>query len=290
MLKSYLKEMRVHHYVKNLLVFVPLACSGQFFNFSKLMSGILGFVSFCVISSIVYIVNDINDVEKDRKHPQKCKRPIASGAISIFNAYVLIGVLAGIAIICNVFLGRISSLLILVTYLTINIMYSFGLKNIPIADISILASGFLLRVLYGALVTSIEISNWLYLAVISAAFYFALGKRRNEIRNINCSGETRKVLKFYTESFLDKNMYMCLALTNVFYALWSVDENIMVAYNSKYIIWTVPLVLIIMMKYSLDVEGDSDGDPTEVLLHDKALILLVLLYLVVMFSLLYIFR
>ena len=104
----------------------------------------------------------------------------------------------------------------------INVAYSMGLKDVPLLDVTILASGFLLRVLFGAVLTGTEVSEWLYLTVLSGAFYFSLGKRRNELQKKK-DGDTRKVLKYYTRDFLDKNMYMCLALLNTFYALWCKD-------------------------------------------------------------------
>ena len=285
-MKHYLKLMRVHHYIKNFLVFVALACSGQLFNLEKLFSGFLAFVSFCMISSVVYIVNDIRDCEKDRKHPTKCKRPIAAGTVSVRNACILATVLLIIAAVCNSFASDMVSTFLLLLYLILNLMYSFGLKNIPLLDITILVSGFLIRIIYGALVTGIAISNWLYLTVIALSFYFALGKRRNELKH-SINGETRQVLKSYPVDFLDKNMVMCLTLANVFYALWSMDEEVKKFYNNDYLIFTVPIVLLITMKYSLVVEGESDGDPIEVLLHDKVLMVLCVLYLAIMFTILY---
>ena len=285
-MKNYIKLMRVHHYIKNFLVFAALMCSGQFFSILKFSSAFLGFLAFCLISSVIYIINDICDVKKDRNHPTKKNRPIASGKISITNAIILAIMLFILALICNIQIFSIEAILLLLLYFVLNLGYSLGLKNIPIVDITILVSGFLIRVLYGAFITGITISNWLYLTVISGAFYFALGKRRNELRKVN-SDKTRKVLKAYPESFLDKNMYMCLTLTNVFYALWSMDKNTIAHYNSEHLIFTVPIVLLITMKYSMNVEGDSDGDPVEVLLHDKILIILCLIYLAVMFTILY---
>lgn len=285
-MKQNLKLMRVHHYIKNFLVFAALACSGQLFNLEKLTAGIAAFIAFCMISSVVYIVNDIRDVEKDRKHPTKCKRPIAAGTVSVKSAWGLSIVLLLIAIVCNCLTFHVTSTLLLVLYLILNLAYSFGLKNVPIVDVTILVAGFLIRILYGAFVTEITISNWLYLTVIALAFYFALGKRRNELKQIG-DGETRQVLKAYPVNFLDKNMGMCLTLANVFYALWSMDEKTMSFYNNEYLIFTVPIVLLITMKYSLDIEGESDGDPVEVLLHDKVLLTLCVLYLAVMFAILY---
>jgi 4-hydroxybenzoate polyprenyltransferase len=199
---------------------------------------------------------------------------------------VLAAVLLVIAMVCNALTFHVTSTLLLVLYLILNLAYSFGLKNIPIVDITILVAGFLIRILYGAFVTGITISNWLYLTVIALSFYFALGKRRNELKHIS-DGETRQVLKAYPINFLDKNMGMCLTLANVFYALWSMDEKTKSFYNNDYLIFTVPIVLLITMKYSLDIEGESDGDPVEVLLHDKVLLALCVLYLAVMFMILY---
>ena len=285
-MKQFLKLMRVHHYIKNGLVFAALACSGQLFNLNKLASGIAAFVAFCMVSSVVYIINDIRDREKDRKHPTKCRRPIAAGTVSVKSAWVLATALLVIAIVCNAITFHVTSTLLLALYLVLNLAYSFGLKNIPIVDITILVAGFLIRILYGAFVTEITISNCLYLTVIALSFYFALGKRRNELKHIS-DGETRQVLKAYPINFLDKNMGMCLTLANVFYALWSMDEKTKSFYNNDYLIFTVPIVLLITMKYSLDIEGESDGDPVEVLLHDKALLAICILYLAVMFMILY---
>ena len=285
-MKYYLKMMRVHHYIKNFLVLIALVCSGQLFVLEKLQSGVMAFIYFCMLSSVVYIINDIRDREKDKRHPTKCKRPIAAGKVSVKAATVVAVVLSVIVFTCNCISFQASSTLLLVLYLVLNLAYSFGMKNIPLVDIAILVAGFLIRIMYGAIVTDITISNWLYLTVISLSFYFALGKRRNELKNIG-EGETRVVLKSYPVNFLDKNMGMCLTLGNVFYALWSMDEKTRAFYDNNYLIFTVPLVLIITMKYSLVIEGESDGDPVEVLIHDKVLFALCLLYLMVMILILY---
>ena len=270
-MKNYLKLMRVHHYLKNVLIFLPLVFSQNLFDLTLLKKTILGFFAFSILSSIVYIVNDIQDVEKDRKHPTKCKRPIASGAVSVKEAYILAVVIAVIGITLNYFACGVNLLGwgFVLLYVGLNFAYSMGLKNLPIIDITILVSGFLIRVLYGSAVTAIEVSNWLYLTVISMSFYLGLGKRRNEL---DAQGsKSRKVLKFYNHDFLDKNMYMCLGLTIVFYSLWCVDSTTIERYSNSNIVWTVPLVMLICMKYSLNVEGNSDGDPVSVLLKDKIL-------------------
>jgi len=285
-MKCYIKLMRVHHYIKNLLVFTALICSGQFFEKEKLKQGCIAFIAFCFISSVVYIINDICDVEKDRCHVTKCKRPIASGEISVKNAVILAVILFLVSVCCSIKIGTASTMLLLLLYFVLNLAYSFGLKKIPIVDVFILVSGFLIRIIYGAMVTEIEISNWLYLTVMTLSLFLALGKRRNELKYVG-DNNTRVVLKAYSIDFLDKSMYMSLTLANVFYALWSMDEKTVALYGSEYLVYTVPIILLITMKYSFNIEGNSDGDPVEVLLHDKVLILLCLIYAVVMFGFLY---
>lgn len=285
-MKNYLKLMRVHHYIKNFLVFAAIIGSGELFTSKKFGQSLVAFVAFCAVSSIVYIINDIQDCEKDRQHPTKRNRPIASGKVSIQNAYLLLALLLIIVAIISWMNFNLLAILILASYILLNIAYSYGLKNMPIVDIFILVSGFLLRVLYGAVITNISVSDWLYLTVISISFFFALGKRRNELKRIS-SGKTRAVLKYYTEGFLDKVMYMFLGLANVFYALWTMDKQQSMSGNHL-LVWTVPIVLLISLTYSMNVEGDSDGDPVEVLLHDKMLILLCLIYCLVMVIFLYV--
>lgn len=285
-MKKYLKLMRVHHYIKNLLVFATLACGGMFFDTHRLYKCIAAFFAFCMVSSVVYIINDIRDEEKDRKHPTKCKRPIASGAVSVSSACWLAGGLALVAVVCNGLVFDPVATVLLVLYLVMNLAYSMGLKNIPIVDVSILSAGFLIRILYGAVVSDISVSNWLYLTVITFSLYFSLGKRRNELKQVG-DGQTRKVLQLYSPNFLDKNMSMCLTLGNAFYALWTMDKSTISFYSSNYLTFTVPIVLLITMKYSLNVEGDSDGDPVEVLLHDKMLLALCVVYLLAMLFILY---
>ncbi len=275
---DYLRLMRVKHYVKNLLVFVPLFFGRGIFSGPLLFTAAQGFVCFCLASSAVYIFNDIKDVEKDKNHPKKKNRPIASGRVSKTNALILLAVCVLGAAGLTAFSGNWLAAGFLGAYLLLNVGYSAGLKDIPIVDVVILASGFVLRVLYGGALTGIEISNWLYLVIVSGSLYMGLGKRRNELRR---QTDTRTVLKFYNEAFLDKNMYVAVSLVIVFYALWAMEST------SPAMIWTVPAVMIILMRYSFDVEGNSDGDPVEVILHDKALIALAGIYALAVFVLYY---
>ena len=288
-IKEYLKLIRVKHYFKNLLVFLPLLCSGELFDKNKLINCILGFCLFSLTASIVYIINDLKDIENDKKHTIKKNRPLASGKVKKEEAYFLAIVLFVIILVINFLLLKgvaIYSLVILLIYLLINVAYSFGLKTKPIVDIVILVSGFFLRVLYGSVITDIRLSNWLYLTIISASFYMGLGKRRNEI--IKQGDKSREVLKRYSKDFLDRYMYSYLTLCVVFYSLWCVDSNTISKLGTN-VVLTVPLVMIILMKYTLNIEGDSYGDPIDVILSDKILMVLVALYALCMFGIIYFF-
>lgn len=285
-LKNILKLMRIKHYLKNGLIFLPLIFNSQLFEIKPLLMTIYGFISFCLISSAVYVINDIKDVEKDRMHKIKKNRPIASGAVSIKEAILLFIVLTISSLCINIFIIKeFSSILLISLYLILNIMYSLGLKNIPIIDVVILVSGFVIRVIYGANIMSIEISKWLYLTVMSGSFFMGFGKRRNEI--IKQGNDSRAVLKYYTKDYLDKFMYACLVLTLMFYSLWSVDTTTTAKFGEN-MIYTIPLVMIIFMKYCLDIEGNSYGDPVDVITSDKILMCMVGALAISMYILIYV--
>lgn len=288
-MKTYLKLMRIHHYIKNILIFLPLIFSHQLFNVEYFIKTVYGFIAFSLMTSVIYILNDVKDIENDRNHPTKKNRPLASGAITKSNAYRL---LAMLMILSSWFIylscgTSIIPVIWMIAYLVINIGYSFGLKNVPILDITILVAGFVIRVLFGSSITNIEISSWLYLTILTASFYMGLGKRRNELIHSK-EYETRKVLKYYNKDFLDKSMTIFMTLALAFYSLWCMDGTTIERVGTNIIIWTIPFVIIILLKYSLDIEHESDGDPVEVIFRDKWLLALILLFGLFMLAIMYI--
>jgi len=288
-IKNYIKLIRVKHWLKNGLVFLPIFFSSNIFNINLLLTSVLAFFIFSFTSSIVYVVNDMNDIEKDKLHPVKKNRPLASGAISIPMARVVIVILFVLVALLSFFAykenNNVFVFLIPLIYLVLNIMYSKGLKNIPIIDVVILVSGFVFRVMYGGVITDIEVSKYLYLMIIFGAFYLGFGKRRNEI--IKNGEKSRKVLELYNKEFLDKNMYVMLGLAVVSYTLWCVDPATIARVGNDYLFWTIPLLIIILLLYSLNIEGNSHGDPIEVILADKKLLVTVFIYIIVMGGILY---
>ncbi len=287
-MKDCLKLLRPHHWIKNLLVLLPLLCSGQFLRWEKLGKGLWAFLAFSLLASAIYCINDIRDREKDREDPKKCRRPVASGAVSVRGAMILCVCVLVLALVCGWMAAgnRWISWGFLALYFGLNLGYSLGLKDFPLVDVVILASGYLLRMLYGGAVTDIDLSSWLCLTVMAGSFYLGLGKRRGELMSRKEGG--RKVLRYYSEQFLGYNMYLCVALAVLFYALWAVDPITVSRAGGDGLIWTVPLVLLICMKYSLDVESGSDADPVELLLHDKLLLLMGLLLGGIIFAVIYI--
>ncbi len=288
-LRDLLRLMRPRHYIKNFLIFVSITFDRNLFNPSVMRQGLLGFAAFCLLASAVYVLNDIRDVEADRLHEVKRNRPVASGAVPIPAAWALSGTLfaAALAIQLAAFGLRGSGLLL--AYFAVNLGYSLGLKHVPFLDIVLLVSGFVLRVVYGAAIVGSSTSAWVYLTVFALSFYLGLGKRRNELVKLPPGGgSTRKVLQYYSYEFLDKFMYLCLTLAVTFYALWSADSEVASKYGTDKLVWTVPLLIIILMKYSADIESSSYGDPVDVILQDKVLLLLGALFGLVIVGLIYV--
>lgn len=276
-MKNYLKLIRIKHWVKNFLIFLPIIC-GNAISKNNLFKTVLGFFAFSFIASFIYIINDIKDIENDKIHSLKKYRPIASGKISKKNALLVAIILLILSLLFN-YLANMKiiniPLIFLLLYLIDNILYSFGLKNKAIIDIVLLSLGFIIRVYYGSYLTNILVSNWLFLTVMNGSLFLGLGKRKKElIYNKN----TRESLNDYNLVFLDKFQYITMTLTLVFYSLWAIEKNNLV--------YTIPLLLIIFMKYSLNIENNKDGDPVNILYSDKLLLFLCSIYIIMMILLL----
>lgn len=289
-MKEIFKLMRIKHWLKNILIFLPIFFSINILDSNYLKISLIAFIIFCLSSSIVYIFNDIKDIEKDKNHPIKKDRPLASEKISKNKAYIIIFILFILSISLMIYLYKeVNSIFVFIiplVYIIMNILYSYILKDIPIIDVAVIVLGFVLRVMYGGLVTDIEVSKYLYLMIIFGAFFLGFGKRRNEI--IQNGSKSRKSLNIYNKEFLDKNMYVMLGLAVVSYTLWCVDKTTISRVGNDYLFWTIPLVIIILQLYSLNIEGNSHGDPIEVILSDKKLIVMSIVYSIIMTILLYV--
>ncbi len=278
-IKAYIKEMRVKSWLKNLFVFCPIVFSLELFQWDKLMEAAVLTLSFCLISSAIYVFNDINDVENDRKHEIKKNRPIASGQISFPKAWVLLVCLTiiglGIAVLVNIY-----SFLLIVAYVFINVLYSKWLKTKAVIDCFCIAIGFILRVMVGGTIVTAGVSNWMFLTVLALSLFMAFGKRRGELSSY-AGGETRTVLDMYDLNFLNGIVFMCAGLTVMFYSLWSISQK-------PRLVYSVPIVFFIITRYLLLVfKGRAEADPTTLLLSDKTLLVSCGICGIVMLALLY---
>lgn len=275
-MNDYIRLCRPKHYIKNLLLFAPLIFGASLASFWMVL---LAFCGFSLICSGVYIFNDLHDREADAAHPVKCKRPIASGAISPASASRLMAVLLVIggaltALSCRAHPAAFS---IPVIYLGVNILYTVKLKHVVLADVVVLASGYFLRLLLGALISSIVISPWMYLVVLSISLFLGFGKRLGEMRGNGAAA--RKSLEKYNERFLESCLDVFGTTTLVFYSLWASSSEILAA-SGSYMLCSVPLVIILYLRYRYLLEHDGCDDPVEIIFGDKPILSMAVSYVV----------
>lgn len=270
-IKYIIKLIRPKHWIKNLFIFGSIIFSNNFFNFAILKNNILTFIAFCFISSTVYVMNDIVDVEKDKKHPEKCKRPIASGKVSVSTA-ILIGILLFIASLTIAFNVNISVFIIIIIYFIDNVAYSFKLKNLVIIDVFSIAFGFILRVLAGSFATGVIASNWIILCTLFLSLFLGFSKRRNEIISLGKDAcNHRKNLSKYNTIFLDKIINISLTCTIIFYSIYCVLGT-----NSNLFIWTSIFVIWATIRYYyLIYSKNKTENPTDLIVKDKQLMCLI---------------
>ena len=282
MLLSFIKLIRIPQWIKNLFVFVPLVFSKHLFDKDYLISSLIAFLIFCLISSIVYVVNDIADVQSDRLHPKKKSRPIAAGEINTKQAISISGILFIVAIILmqNYNLRFISCIGL---YFILNILYSFVLKNIVLLDIFSIAAGFMIRVFAGAFAISVEISSWLILTTMFISLFLAIMKRRSELNLVENHDfvAARKVLQHYSLNFADQMATIASAGVIICYALYTVAQRTVSIFHTDNLIYTTPFVVFGIFRYMYLVYMNQKGEnTTEVMISDPAMIVNVILYII----------
>lgn len=278
MLKHLLKAMRPRQWTKNGFVFFALIFDKQLFLPEPFFRTLQGFFLFCLISSAVYLLNDIADVEGDRQHPEKQHRPLASGALPLNLALGAAVVLSIITLLLGYLLEPAFSI-ILAVYLTLNLLYSRWLKHVPILDVLIISSGFVLRVAAGvALITVERFSPWLYMITILFSLYIGLGKRRAEMNLLEQgAGSYRKVLDGYTIPLLDQYITIVSGMTIVAYSLYAFSAPNLPTNHSMML--TIPFVVYGIFRYlQLIQTGHAAGAPDEVALKDRPLQITMLLW------------
>ena len=281
-MKAFLKMIRPHQYIKNMLVFFPLFFAKKITDVTLLQSAAMAFISFCFAASTIYIFNDIRDIEKDKVHPKKKLRPIASGKISIKTAVITDIVFLVIALAFAFFTGLRMGCIIVI-YLLINLFYSLGMKNIAILDIFAVSTGFLLRLLsgteYGA-VAKVLPSHWIIIMTFLLSLFLAIAKRRDDLVLAESGLDVRKSISGYSLEFINGVMSVMSAVIIVSYLLYTLDPGTMEHYGSKNVYATTFFVLLGLLRYmQITFVEKKSGSPTEIVYKDRFLQITILAWI-----------
>jgi 4-hydroxybenzoate polyprenyltransferase len=289
MFKIYINLLRVPQWIKNFFIFVPLIFSKHLFTADYVKISLLGFVIFSLISSCIYIINDLLDIDSDRIHPKKKFRPIPANLISAKSAIIIAVILAAASFsllpFTNLYFG-----IIVFTYFLITILYSIGLKNIVIIDVFTIAAGFILRILGGAFIINVEISSWLMLTTMFISLFLAVMKRRSELKQIfnQDISNTRQVLAHYSSEFIDQMSTVTSAGVIICYAFYTVSQRTVMVFDTESLIYTTPFVVFGIFRYMYLVYIGKKGESTsEILLSDLPMILNIAVYLMTVILIIY---
>ncbi len=276
-----LRLLRPKQWTKNLLLFAALLFAERLLDPSAVLEALLAFVAFCLASSSVYVVNDLVDVERDRAHPEKRHRPLASGQVSQGKALVLTLALTGSSLALAFWLGRPFGTATVV-YLCLSHFYSFVGKNIVLLDTLLVALGFVLRAVAGALAIEVPYSDWFVLCTLFVALFIALSKRKAELQAGGANSGSRPVLAKYTANSLTAFTGTSMAAAVISYSLYVQDVLAENGSQFRLLLFTVPIVIVAIFRYFLLVDSGRAGEkPEETLLKDRALQLSILGFMIV---------
>jgi 4-hydroxybenzoate polyprenyltransferase len=269
-IKTILIQLRIQQYVKNFFIFLPLFFAMRLSESSLVINAAIAFIAFSLVASAIYTLNDYRDIEDDRLHPEKRNRPLASGAISKFQAFVMIGVLivAGFAIMTTLSLEAAG---ILASYVLLNIAYSIRLKHIAILDIVIIAVGFVIRLFIGSSVTDVPLSTWIVVMTFLLALFLALAKRRDDVLiYLDTGKKLRKAINGYNLQFLDISMSIMASVVIVAYISYSTSQEVIQRIHNNLLYLTSLFVIMGIMRYlQIAFVQKESGSPTKIVLKDR---------------------
>lgn len=282
------ESLRPKQWTKNLFIFAGIIFSQNFFNFYMLSKTIFAFFTFCLLSGSVYILNDIVDIEQDRHYLLKSRRPIASGRFKISHAILVLITFAFFSLTISYSLN-ISFFLVVLSYLLLQLAYSFYLKRIVILDVFTIACGFALRVVAGATVINVDISSWLIICTILLALFLGLSKRRYELGVLGKKAQSyKKVLGEYNPHLLDRMIWVVAISSVVAYVFYTISEETVGRFATKNLIFTIPFVLYGIFRYLyLIYRKGVVGQIETALITDKPLLIDSLLWVVTVGIILY---
>ena len=275
--------IRPKQWAKNVFVLLPMFFGRQLTDPATLQSSLLVFAAFSFIASSVYCINDLIDVEADRQHPVKCKRPIASGAVSRKQGWLLTVVMAllSAATVLTLFSHIWQVLAVLAGYYLLNIAYCTRLKNYAIIDVCVIAFGFVLRILAGGVATGISVSRWLVLMTFLLTLFLSLAKRRDDVLRMNATGKApRKNTIRYNLTFINQAITITASVTTVCYIMYCVSPEVVAAFGTPNLYLTTIFVIIGLLRYiQLAVVDEQSGDPTKIVWKDRFTQLVILAWL-----------
>ncbi len=277
--------LRIKQWTKNFLIFAALVFTNNLFYPLYLFKVILGFFLFCFASSSIYILNDIHDLKEDKLHPEKKQRPLASGLIDT-NSSLLFSIILLLSSLIGAFFLNINFMFILFFYVLLNIFYTLWLKHAVILDVFVIATGFVLRAISGAVILNVIISPWLIICTLLLALFLALAKRRYELNTLQEATKHRKILEEYSIPLLDEMISVVTASTVIAYSLYTFTSK--TAEQSHYLMLTIPFVLYGIFRYLYLIHKKNlGGSPELILLKDTAMIINILLYLITTIVIIY---
>jgi 4-hydroxybenzoate polyprenyltransferase len=288
---AYIKLARPNQYVKNGFVWLPIFFGNKLNDTEAIVRTFGAFVAFCLIASVVYALNDLKDVQEDRQHPVKKFRPLASGALNRSEVILFLIVILSISVfICSVILNK-SVLIVLTVYFFLNVAYSFRLKHISIIDIVCISTGFVLRVFAGGAAANVWISPWLVLMVFLLALFMALAKRRDDLLLISSGHNPRKCINSYNFEFVNLTMVAMAAVIIVSYILYTLSPEVVNKHGTDKLYLTTLWVIVGVLRYmQITFVDQESGSPTLIVLKDRFLQVVIILWLFHFYLLLYIFR
>ena len=272
-MKKTLLLIRPQQWIKNGFVLIPMFFGGRLLNADDVIASVVTFFAFSCAASAIYCFNDIVDVDADRRHPVKCHRPIASGAVSVPTAYALMAVLALLSALLLFFLpqraGETAG--IVAFYFLLNMAYCIWLKRHAIIDVCTVAFGFVLRILAGGMACDVAVSNWLVLMTFLLALFLSFAKRRDDVLRMNETGEPpRRNTIRYNLTFVNQAITVTGTVTLVCYIMYTVSPEVVSRFHAPYLYLTSIFVLVGLLRYmQLTVVDEVSGDPTKILLRDR---------------------
>jgi len=286
-MKNFIDLIRVKQWIKNLFIFAPLVFSKNLFNSNLFLKTFISFILLSLLTSGLYIFNDIIDLENDKHHPVKKERPLAKGYFSKKFAYSTAIIFVSFSLLFSLFLDY-KLTLIFIFYMLINILYTIYLKRIVIIDVFIIALNFTLRIYSGSIVTGINISSWLVLCTLFLSLFLGFSKRRFEIISLKeNANKHREVLSSYSIELLDKIIVVLSTSTILSYALYTVSSETKEKFGES-LVFSIPFVIYGILRYLYLIYKTNEGEPTKLVTEDIPLLLTILLWIIT--SILFIYR